>query len=95
MSNNNSSGVNSIYLLGVAFIVLKLTSVIDWSWWWVTVPFWGGIALLLIGIGLYLCIKKIAERGIPKVNHNTMGRHEPKKSKFQQRLEDAESAIKQ
>jgi hypothetical protein len=28
-------------LLAVAFIVLKLTSVIDWSWWWVLAPLWG------------------------------------------------------
>lgn len=24
--------------LGLAFIVLKLCSVIDWSWWWVLMP---------------------------------------------------------
>ena len=23
----------------VVFIILKLTDVIDWSWWWVTSPF--------------------------------------------------------
>lgn len=40
-------------LLGIAFVVLKLTHVIDWSWWWVTVPFWGGIALI---IGVWLII---------------------------------------
>lgn len=27
-------------LLGVVFITLKLCGVIDWSWWWVTCPFW-------------------------------------------------------
>jgi len=35
-------------LLGVAFVVLKLTHVIGWSWWWVTLPFWGFTALLLV-----------------------------------------------
>lgn len=29
-------------LLGVAFVVLKLTGFISWSWWLVTLPFWGG-----------------------------------------------------
>lgn len=29
----------------VAFIVLKLCGVIDWSWLWVTAPFWGSILL--------------------------------------------------
>jgi hypothetical protein len=48
MANEASSGgVGVIGLLGVVFVVLKLTHVINWSWWWVTMPFWGGIALLL------------------------------------------------
>lgn len=35
-------------LLGIAFVVLKLTGAIGWSWWWVTLPFWGVAALLLL-----------------------------------------------
>ena len=35
-------------LLTIAFIVLKLTGVIDWPWIWVLCPIWGGIALVLI-----------------------------------------------
>jgi len=33
-------------LLGVVFVTLKLTGVINWSWWWVTAPFWGGFAIV-------------------------------------------------
>lgn len=43
-------------LLGVVFVTLKLTDVIDWSWWWVTLPFWGGLVLgivILAGILLW------------------------------------------
>ena len=36
-------------LLGVAFIVLKLCKVINWSWWWVLAPIWMPIAVLVIG----------------------------------------------
>jgi len=43
----SSSGFGICGLLGVAFVVLKLTGVINWSWWWVTLPFWGGLALAL------------------------------------------------
>tara|TARA_Y100000034_G_C6866993_1_gene395286 strand:+ start:104 stop:328 length:225 start_codon:yes stop_codon:yes gene_type:complete len=32
-------------MLAVLFIALKLTGVIQWSWWWVLSPLW--IALLL------------------------------------------------
>lgn len=35
-------------LLSVAFIVLKLCNVIDWSWWWVLSPIWMPIALVVI-----------------------------------------------
>lgn len=43
-------------MLLVAFIVLKLTNVISWSWWWVISPFWIPLAIVLgcviaIGIG--------------------------------------------
>ncbi len=31
--------------LFLIFLILKLTGVIDWSWWWVTAPLWIGFAL--------------------------------------------------
>lgn len=41
-------------LLLVLFIALKLTHVINWSWWWVLSPFWIPLcAVLIIGV-LYL-----------------------------------------
>ena len=40
-------GPSTLGLLGIVFIVLKLTGYIDWSWWWVTAPFWVPIALIL------------------------------------------------
>jgi hypothetical protein len=46
-SSSSSSGIGVLGLLGVAFVILKLCEVIDWSWWYVTMPFWGGIALVL------------------------------------------------
>jgi hypothetical protein len=52
MSKEHSSKTASfsiIGLLGIVFVTLKLCHVIDWSWWWVTVPFWGaGVAVLAI-----------------------------------------------
>jgi hypothetical protein len=44
--NVNTSGPG--FLLFLVFLALKLTGEIDWSWWWVTAPLWGGIAFLLI-----------------------------------------------
>ena len=49
MSNNSSdSGIGVLGLLGVVFVTLKLTGIISWSWWWVTAPFWGGFAILIV-----------------------------------------------
>lgn len=28
------------WTLFIVFLVLKLTHVIDWSWWWVSAPLW-------------------------------------------------------
>lgn len=41
-------GPNILGLLGIAFVVLKLVGVINWSWWWVTLPFYGPVILLII-----------------------------------------------
>lgn len=43
MSNNqtvagNSGGIGFLGLLTIVFITLKLTGVINWSWWWVLPP---------------------------------------------------------
>lgn len=50
-------GMSATSLLGVAFVVLKLTGYIDWSWWWVLAPFWIPVALLVILLVVYLAIK--------------------------------------
>lgn len=51
-SNNqiqhNASGIGFTGLLALAFIVLKLTGVITWSWLWVLSPIWISFALFII-----------------------------------------------
>ena len=47
------------------FLVLKLTKVINWSWWWVTAPLWGQVAVLIlifIGFIIVLIISSIKEK---------------------------------
>lgn len=46
-------GSLSITLLLIAFIVLKLTNVISWSWWWVLSPLWLPWAIALVVIIVY------------------------------------------
>ena len=47
------NGIGFSGLLAIVFITLKLCGVINWSWWWVTCPLWGGIAL---GLAILLVI---------------------------------------
>lgn len=49
-----------MFLLFLVFLVLKLIHVITWSWWWVTAPLWGPLALFfsvflffLLGFGIF------------------------------------------
>lgn len=39
-SSASSSGLGFTGALAIAFIVLKLTGVISWPWWWVLAPIW-------------------------------------------------------
>lgn len=47
MSVKTESGIGFPGLLTIVFIVLKLTKVINWSWWWVLSPMW---ISLIIGV---------------------------------------------
>lgn len=35
-------------ILFIVFLVLKLTNVINWSWWWVTAPLWIPVSIALV-----------------------------------------------
>lgn len=51
----NGNGITFTGLLQVAFIVLKLCKVIDWSWWWVLSPVWIPTIIVLICV-LIICV---------------------------------------
>jgi hypothetical protein len=58
---------NVLPILGVVFVTLKLMGYINWSWWWVTLPFWGvpslflGVAIVcFVAQGLIVLIEKKA-----------------------------------
>ncbi|MBR3925100.1 MAG: hypothetical protein IKJ45_18430 [Kiritimatiellae bacterium] len=63
MSNSSSSasasgGIGFVGLLTIAFIVLKLAHIIDWSWWWVLSPIW--ITASLIAAIVIVCLIVLA-----------------------------------
>ena len=52
----NNSGISLCGVLFVVFLVLKLTGVITWSWWWVTAPLWIPCALSAVVLIIVLII---------------------------------------
>ena len=52
MKNNNEINVTVgggfSGLLFIAFLILKLCNIIDWSWWWVTAPLWMPLAFVIV-----------------------------------------------
>lgn len=75
-SKSSSSGIGFTGLLALVFITLKLLHKIDWSWWWVLAPLWGGAALAAVLIVLVLAAAGVAHA----VDHNsarrTLGRYQ-------------------
>lgn len=49
----NADGIGVVSLLGLLFVGLKLGGVIDWEWWLVLAPFWGGLALVLAILAVF------------------------------------------
>jgi len=66
VSTNNRGGVTWLGLLGLLFIGLKLGGVIDWSWWYVTMPLWSGLALASIFLGIVLILIACGAVKLPK-----------------------------
>lgn len=64
-TTTSSGGIGFAGLLTILFIALKLTHVIDWSWWWVLAPLWIGFAIvaviLIVGL-LFVGVAKVMDR---------------------------------
>lgn len=57
-NSNYTSGLSFSSVLFLVFLVLKLTNVIDWSWWWVTAPLWIHIIIFFVIVsGMYAFYK--------------------------------------
>lgn len=55
-------------ILFIVFLILKLTNVIAWSWWWVTSPLWITIALNILIIISIVLFQLIIHRNIGRKN---------------------------
>ena len=66
MTNQNekqaSGSIGITTILFVVFLVLKLTGVISWSWWWVTAPLWMPICFGLIVVIIFIVARVIIRK---------------------------------
>lgn len=60
MENNKttSGGIGFTGLLTIAFIVLKLTGYIKWSWIWVLSPLWISAIIFFVLVFIIIFIKE-------------------------------------
>lgn len=56
------SSIGFAGLLTIAFVVLKLTHVIGWSWWWVLSPLWISAATYLLVLIVFVVLAAGARR---------------------------------
>lgn len=59
MANNSSSGIGISGMLLLIFIVLKLTHVINWSWWWVISPLWISLGIWLLVVLIIVIVANL------------------------------------
>lgn len=48
--------------LFLVFLVLKLTGIINWSWWWVTAPLWLPLIFIIFILGLVALIAYLVQK---------------------------------
>jgi len=60
-SSSSSSGIGFCGLLTILFITLKLTKVIDWSWWWILAPLWLPACIVLTIFAMVMIVAGIIE----------------------------------
>jgi uncharacterized membrane protein len=58
-NSNAAGGAGLGTILFIVFLVLKLTNLITWSWWWVTSPLWIPVAMIIVIALLYIVFKGI------------------------------------
>ena len=65
MSNTKTettSGIGFFGLLALVFIALKLTNYINWSWWYVLLPIYWWIPVVIICVGIWVLFELITKK---------------------------------
>lgn len=55
-----AGGTSLFTIVYAAIIIMNIAGVINWSWFWVTAPFWIGFAIIGVLIVAYLILYVLA-----------------------------------
>ncbi len=56
-----NGGMGIVSFLTILFVVLKVTGIISWSWWWVFSPIWISAICAVLLFGIVLVTGRIAK----------------------------------
>lgn len=76
MEKSYKGGTSLSSMLLILFITLKLTGVIDWSWWWVLAPFWVPLSLAVLLLTVAKLMKQEGKDSIPSILTSNNSRRE-------------------
>lgn len=51
-----ATGLSLPVVVFVVFLILKLTNLVKWSWWWITSPLWIVVALVVVLAVISFCV---------------------------------------
>jgi len=51
-----ATGLSLPVVVFVVFLILKLTDLVTWSWWWITSPLWIVVALVVVLAVISFCV---------------------------------------
>jgi len=51
-----ATGLSLPVVVFVVFLILKLTNLVTWSWWWITSPLWIVAALVVVLAVISFCV---------------------------------------
>ena len=57
-NNNQITGVGFCGLLTLAFIILKILGIINWSWGWILAPLWIPLSIFILIIVVIFILAK-------------------------------------
>lgn len=66
--DNRTIDLGFFIIIFIIFLILKLTKVIDWSWWWITSPLWVGTIVFLILVMYFYTMKSRYDQKIKSDN---------------------------